>query len=395
MKIKDLKSAVSYLKSHISYEDIVKYHYGEEVFDLGRFETFLKVYCPAFGKLKVIHVTGSKGKGTTSNLICSYLNRAGYKAGIFNSPYVLSITESVGVGGANISSDSFVKYVNELKDFDHGEIPYFELLTAIAFKYFVDNKVDFAVMEVGLGGRLDSTNVCHPVMTVLTRVEREHTEILGRTYKRILNEKLGIVKDGVPLVVAPQKKIVLDEIKRRRLRVPVFFVESDSVDDNYSTALNVLLNLMDVDVGKFNDVYEKLKLIGRFDERKVKGVPVVFDMAHTLYSARRLVSKLGEGEFILLVSMMQFKNVKGFLNEFRKLKIKKIFFTTSHEARGMKASEIKKIFLGLKFDENIEIEVIDDADLAFEKSLFEAKKWDQHLVVTGSHFLISKILRKV
>lgn len=430
MKITDLKSAVNYLKSFTSYEDIVKYKYGEKVFDLERFKKFLNKYCPDYEKLKVIHVAGSKGKGTTANLIASYLNAAGYKTGIFNSPYIVDITESISVGGKNISVRKFIEYVKNLKSFlesyykKGNQIPYFELLTAIAFKFFIDKKADFTVLEVGLGGRLDSTNVCRPVLTVLTRIEKEHTELLGKNYGKILNEKLGIVKEWnienkIPLIVAPQNRFVSDIIGKRRLKVPIFYVNdlSDvlSFDSNYQTALTALLNLnarkiiKNADRKIFDKVYFNLKLIGHFDVRKISGRAVIFDMAHTSASAKFLCEKLfkkfgresgKKKEFVFLISMMKFKNVKRFLREILRLNPLKIVFTSSHKIRGYKGSELKKIYekaFRKTLNRNgVNIVVEENPLKAFRKSLSEIKssikKRDQILVVTGSHFLISKIL---
>ena len=186
MKISDLESAVEYLKSFTSYEDIIIGKYDEKAFDLARFRKFLRKYGVKYEKVRAIHIAGSKGKGTTAGLISGYLKRQGKKVGLFVSPYVLSITDSIEIDGVPISEARFLRYVRKLQKFVEGSglkekgqmVTYFELLTTIMFEYFLDEGVDFAVLEVGLGGRLDSTNVCKPLSTVLTSVEKRFWVVL-------------------------------------------------------------------------------------------------------------------------------------------------------------------------------------------------------------------------
>jgi len=393
----NFKEAVKFLKSFVSYEDILLKKYDKEAFNLDRFRKFLRDYDVEYEKLPCIHITGSKGKGTAAHLIASYLARAGYKVGLFTSPYILNIREMIVVDGKMISEKKFIEYVARMKNFleKSGRIPsgdvvtYFEMVTAIMFQYFLDEKVDIAVLEVGLGGRLDSTNVCKSFLTVLTLVEKEHTEILGRTYREILNEKLGIVKAGIPLIVGPQNKIVLNEIKKRKLGVPVFYV-----DDVAKTSLMIFLKEK-FDEKLFEKVKSSLRIIGRFQVEKVDGKTVVFDIAHTPASAKNLrknlVEKFPDARLCFLISMMRFKDVSGFLRGLegrgnapdKSGLVGKVVFTKSHEARGRSGAEMKKFYKkGI---------VIDDPKKAFQFLLKKLKK-NEILVVTGSHFLIGEII---
>jgi len=415
MKISDLESAVEYLKSFTSYEDIIIGKYDEKAFDLARFRKFLRKYGVKYEKVRAIHIAGSKGKGTTAGLISGYLKRQGKKVGLFVSPYVLSITDSIEIDGVPISEARFLRYVRKLQKFVEGSglkekgqmVTYFELLTTIMFEYFLDEGVDFAVLEVGLGGRLDSTNVCKPLSTVLTSVEKEHEEILGGTYREILNEKLGIVKKGAPLIVSPQNGYVRAEIKKRKLGVKVIWVRDG--DPNFEGAMAVLEDLSgrgfidEFDEKLFLKIYHHLAITGRFEIEKfeVGGEErmVVFDIAHTAGSGRYLRSKLEvefpKKRFVFLISMMRDKDVDGFLDElvgkdvaghFRSRK-HKVVFTSSHPVRGFSGAELRSKFYK-------EAKVNEDSVKAFQSILKELKK-DQVLVVTGSHFLVGEVLRAV
>jgi len=418
MKISDLESAVEYLKSFTSYEDIIIGKYDESAFDLARFRGFLRKYGVRYEKVRAIHIAGSKGKGTTAGLVSGYLQRQGKKVGLFVSPYVLSITDSIEVDGVPISEARFLRYVRKLQKFiessglkEKGQmITYFELLTTIMFQYFLDEGVDFAVLEVGLGGRLDSTNVCKSISTVLTSVEKEHEQLLGSTYREILNEKLGIVKKGAPLIVSPQNGYVRGEIRRRKLGVKVVWVRDG--DPNFEGAKAVLEDLSgrgfikEFDEKLFLKIYHHLAITGRFEVEKfeVGGASgeertVVFDIAHTAGSGRYLRAKLDQEfpgrKFVFLISMMKDKDVDGFLDElvgkdiaghFRSRK-HKVIFTSSHPVRGFSGAELCSKFYK-------EAKVNEDSVEAFQLILKGLKK-DQILVVTGSHFLVGEVLRAV
>ena len=152
--------------------------------------------------LKAIHVAGTNGKGSTSHLIAAALQAAGYKVGLFTSPHLVSLTERIRINGQPIPEDEVAAFVTQHKAFlDELQPSFFETMTALGFAYFVKEQVDIAVVEVGLGGRLDSTNVLTPILSVITNIGLDHTEFLGNTLTKIAKEKAGIIKPGVPVVI--------------------------------------------------------------------------------------------------------------------------------------------------------------------------------------------------
>lgn len=153
-------------------------------------------------QLKAIHVAGTNGKGSTSHLIAAALQASGYKVGLFTSPHLVSLTERIRVNGQPIPEADVAEFIEQNKDFlDEIQPSFFETMTALAFAYFVRKKVDIAVVEVGLGGRLDSTNVITPILSVITNIGLDHTEFLGNTLAKIAQEKAGIIKPHIPVVI--------------------------------------------------------------------------------------------------------------------------------------------------------------------------------------------------
>ena len=152
--------------------------------------------------LRAIHVAGTNGKGSTSHLIAAALQASGHKVGLFTSPHLVSLTERIRINGTPIPEAEVAAFVEQHKAFlDELQPSFFETMTAMAFAYFMKEQVDIAVVEVGLGGRLDSTNVLNPILSVITNIGLDHTEFLGKTLTQIAREKAGIIKPGVPVVI--------------------------------------------------------------------------------------------------------------------------------------------------------------------------------------------------
>ncbi len=153
-------------------------------------------------RFKTIHVAGTNGKGSCSHTIAAVLQSAGYKVGLFTSPHLIDFRERIRVNGDMIDEDYVVRFVEEEKNFFEPLHPsFFEITTALAFKYFAEQKVDIAVIEVGLGGRLDCTNIITPILSVITNISFDHVQFLGDTLAAIAGEKAGIIKRGVPAVI--------------------------------------------------------------------------------------------------------------------------------------------------------------------------------------------------
>ncbi|MGB0389696.1 MAG: bifunctional folylpolyglutamate synthase/dihydrofolate synthase, partial [Ardenticatenaceae bacterium] len=172
-------------------------------------------------RLHVVHVAGTKGKGSTSAMIERVLRAAGYRTGLYTSPHLHDPRERLRVDGQPISEESFIGQVQRLRQHinEMGEVTTFEALTAMAFVWFVESEVDVVVLEVGLGGRLDATNLVTPLVSVITPLALEHTAVLGDTMQEIAAEKGGIIKEGVPVVSANQPKealAVLQQLAQER-----------------------------------------------------------------------------------------------------------------------------------------------------------------------------------
>jgi dihydrofolate synthase/folylpolyglutamate synthase len=168
-------------------------------------------------RLRAVHIGGTNGKGSVAVMIASVLQRAGYRVGLYTSPHLISYCERIQINGAPIAEDEFAHIADELMpiaDAMADKPTQFEFMTALAFLYFLRQKIDIAVIEVGLGGRFDATNVITPMVSVLTNVELDHTDLLGETLEQIAWEKAGIAKRGVPLVTGERKPNALEVIAR-------------------------------------------------------------------------------------------------------------------------------------------------------------------------------------
>jgi dihydrofolate synthase/folylpolyglutamate synthase len=184
---------------------------------LARIRALLEAVGNPHKNLRAVHIAGTNGKGSVAVMIASVLQSAGYRVGLYTSPHLVSYCERIQINGAPIAEDEFADIADELMpiaDAMSDKPTQFEFMTAMAFLYFMRQKIDIAVIEVGLGGRFDATNVIVPLVSVLTNVELDHTDLLGETVEQIAWEKAGIAKKGVPLVTGERKPNALEVIAR-------------------------------------------------------------------------------------------------------------------------------------------------------------------------------------
>lgn len=199
----------------MSYSDAIGYLYGLQKhgikLGLDKTERILSVIGDPHRRLRAVHVAGTNGKGSTAAMTASILRAYGFKVGLFTSPHLVSFTERMTIDGRKISEAEVVELTGEIRSaLRHAPAPlpdptFFEFVTAMAFLHFTRNSVDWAVMEVGMGGRLDATNVLTPAVSVITKIGMDHKEFLGTTLVEIAREKAGIIKPGIPVVAAPQE----------------------------------------------------------------------------------------------------------------------------------------------------------------------------------------------
>ncbi len=209
--------ALRFLAALSDFERLRIVRYNTQNFDLDRMRTLLKKLGNPHDQFRSIHVAGTKGKGSTCAMIASMLQASGYKTGLYCSPHLIDTRERICIDGDMISQAEFVRLVRQIEPIVRRMKPtptYFDVLTAIAFKYFAEQKVELAVVETGLGGRLDSTNVIKPEVTAITSLSKDHMAQLGTTLARIAEEKAGIFKAGVPAVTVVQDPDAQAVLKR-------------------------------------------------------------------------------------------------------------------------------------------------------------------------------------
>lgn len=239
----DYKEAISWLYEQLPmYQRIGKAAYKA---DLKNTEAILSALGNPERKVKAIHIAGTNGKGSVSHLIASILQDAGYKTGLYTSPHLVDFRERIKINGELITQDSVVDFVNSnKKTFESISSSFFEMTVGMAFDYFAKKDVDFAIIETGLGGRLDSTNLCNPVISIITNIGIDHIAFLGDTLEQIAAEKAGIIKNEIPVVIG-KHQINTDTIfenKVRECNSPIIYAEDiidlrtfQSEDENFQT----------------------------------------------------------------------------------------------------------------------------------------------------------------
>ena len=226
------KEAVRYLNSFIDYEKIG--YRDRQAFKLDRMRCLARLFGNPENSFPAIHVTGTKGKGSIAAFTANILKEAGFNTGLYTSPHLVTPRERIKLNGEMINEHDFTYHAERIKrklereklDFSP---TFFEIYTILAFNYFKAKKINYAVIEVGLGGRLDATNIVSPLVAVISPISREHTLILGNTLEKIAREKSGIIKKGCVLVSAPQKEGALSVIRKKckSLATPLVLIGKD------------------------------------------------------------------------------------------------------------------------------------------------------------------------
>ncbi|MDN3695523.1 folylpolyglutamate synthase/dihydrofolate synthase family protein [Chryseobacterium tructae] len=198
--------------------------------------------CAYFGnpqeKIQCIHIGGTNGKGSSSNMLASVLQEAGYKVGLYNSPHLIDFTERIKVNGKNCNKEFVFDFIQKLKNIPEDIRPsFFEFTTIMAFEYFYQQQVDYALIEVGLGGRLDSTNIIQPLVSAITNVQLDHQNILGDTIEEIAGEKAGIIKKNTPIISGDENDTVRAIIKEKAIKEDAPFIDATLLHSNLSSDL--------------------------------------------------------------------------------------------------------------------------------------------------------------
>ena len=230
--IETYEQAIEFVFGRINYERLHGDLYSAGDFKLDRMNRLLAAIDHPEEHLPVVHIAGSKGKGSTAAMIASALSACGHRTGLFTSPHVESFEERMTVDGQSPTPERMTELINEMaeavraleREPGHLSPTYFEITTAIAWKHFMHSHADLAILEVGLGGRLDATNICHPLASIITSISRDHIRLLGSDLASIAREKAGIIKPGIPVISGVSPGDARDEIVRtaRRLTSPLW-----------------------------------------------------------------------------------------------------------------------------------------------------------------------------
>ena len=349
--------------------------------------------------LKFVHIAGTNGKGSVTAMIYSILKEAGYSVGMYTSPHLVKFNERIKADEKYITDKELAAYAKRIyKDANELRCTFFEATTAIAFLYFAEKKVDFVSLEVGMGGRLDATNVVTPLVSIITNIGLEHTEYLGHTIKAIAAEKAGIIKEGVPVVTAATGEaleVISEAARRNKCRLHIidkpcrygtnmagdFQKINSAVSVKAIEALNEFYR-MRITEEQIRKGLMKVYWPGRMD---VRG-SVLFDCAHNLDGIRALkseVKKLKYRKLILLTGILKDKNYTEMLGEIAPL-ADKVIITRPGTKRATEPEELAKYAMG-------KAETIEEVGKAFERAKSLAGKEDL-LVVTGSIYLVGNVM---
>ena len=370
-------------------------------FKLDGIKAFLSHLDNPHSKLKIIHVGGTNGKGSTSSIISSILQESGYKIGAFTSPHIKDYRERIRIGKNFIEKYFILQFIkdNRLKIETLG-LTYFEISFAMAVDYFAIKKVDYAILEVGLGGRLDATNVVDPLISVITNIGYDHKEFLGDTLEEITMEKAGIIKYNKPVVVGEEKEKLQDllKIQANKKSASIYFsrtykeyksdISGPFIQKNISLALKVLdiLNLgiekNDVINGILN-IKENTKIYGRWELIRKKP-KIIFDVGHNIDALKETLHFLIPGSKVVFGTLEKKDQIKC-LEIFPKTMF--YYFCPVDSPRSVSVLKLSNKAKEM----NLKYFCFGSVESALKTALKNSKK-NENILVTGSTFLFEKII---
>jgi dihydrofolate synthase/folylpolyglutamate synthase len=360
-------------------------------------------------KFKTVHVAGTNGKGSTSSMLASILQESGYKVGLYTSPHLKDFRERVRMNGEMISEAFVVDFVAENKSFfEANELSFFEMTVGLAFDYFAKEAVDIAIIEVGMGGRLDATNVIKPLVSVITNIGFDHTQFLGSSLEAIAGEKAGIIKQNTPVVIGEYSEETKSVFiaKATDKHAPIYFAQEtpeviyecgllgDYQVHNKKTAL-LAINLLKA---KFDITEENIKagfknvvlntgLLGRWQVLQQKPM-VVCDTAHNSHGLKIVLNQIKKHKFKklhIVLGAVNDKDLATILPLFPKNA--KYYFCKPNVSRGLDAEVLhaKATEFGLKG------EVFISVSMAYKNALDQADEND-FIYIGGSTFVVAEIV---
>ena len=380
-------------------------------------------------QLKAIHVAGTNGKGSTCHLIAAALQASGLKVGLFTSPHLVSLTERIRINGQPIPEAEIARFVEQNKAFlDELQPSFFETMTALGFAYFVQEKVDIAVVEVGLGGRLDSTNVLTPILSVITNIGLDHTEFLGNTLTQIAKEKAGIIKPGVPVVIGeshPQTMNVFlakaqecgseiyfadqcEYLRRTRLKVaPECELHGLYQEHNLQTAFVALRAMYNVQCTMYNSqiaegfahVCSLTGLRGRWEVLSEKPLTIcdTGHNSHGLQYVARQLKELPNPHVWIVFGMVNDKDTDIVMrlmptNDKRRTTNYRYIFTRPNTQRARSAQEMLDLWHSVVRDPSFAL-AIEDPEEALAYAQEHASEEDA-IFIGGSNYLVGYALSR-
>ena len=374
----------------------------------------IRKLCDLFGnpqnQLKMIHIGGTNGKGSTSNMLASVLQEAGYKTGLYNSPHLIDFTERIKIDGENCDKEFVYEFTQKLRNLPQEISPsFFEFTTIMAFEYFYQNKVDYSIIEVGLGGRLDSTNIINPIITAITNVALDHQDVLGKTIEEITTEKAGIIKSHIPIISGAEDSVVRNIIKAKALEKNADFIDATSIENDYASDLKgnyqqknikVVLALVkelqksglhisekNIEDGLLN-VHRNTKFIGRWFEFSQNPL-IICDTAHNQAGLEQVFAQINaipKSKHIIL-GFVADKKIEEVLQILPKDSI--FYFAKPKVNRGRHPEDYEDLLKKSKINYKI-FPTVQEAYLFAKQQL----KKEEMIFIGGSNFVVGEFLEK-